>query len=454
MTLRGIGSREVQCSAREPASLTMPTGTRTQWGTARRGVLMALTFASTACSPTDAPGSNRVEQTDSAGVRILTYRTPSWTDSSRWRIDTAVQSRITSDGSDGSAPFRGFIAPVLLEDGGSAFVTETLELRWYDAGGRLRVQRSLKGQGPGEFRSFPAIRNLRGDTLELSDLIGHKVATYDHTGTLVASTNVDLARLHALGHWGECVVRLWPGGYRTNCAHDTSIPKTGTNKPIKFIGKGLTSLGEGRFRSLRRTWLLSPTLDAAVPLGVEGGIEQFGLPGNDFVTHPFYSHSLIAAGGTPFRVFTMRNPEYEIAVWDSTGRLLQQWRVPDARHVASEADHDAARQFVLEQEGTRPNRQRLEQLLHLVDAPDTLPAAVSLVMAETGELLVQRASPPRSADSIRTDVFAVDGQWLGTIALPPRSSIRQLTRDRVLLLRSDDDDVMTLEVRRVYRQFN
>lgn len=412
---------------------------------------IALGLCVAACSGGERSKTVDVVTADSAGVRIRNPRTPRWTDRTRWRIDTAPLFRVTTEGSDSAPPFRRFVSPVLLADGGTAFVTELPELRWYDARGQLRGRRRIRGAGPGEFSSPPVIIKLGGDTLELSDLVGRREATFDRNGRLVGTTAVEPAKLYALGKWAECTVRRWPRGYRTICAEDASIPKTGTNKPRRFIGDGLTSPGNGHYRPLRRTWLLTPALDSAMPLGIEGGTEQYGTKEGAFVIHPFYSRSLVAAGGTPFRVYTMRNPEYDIAVWDSVGRLIERLQLSNTRYVATDDDNEAARALMIEREASGPGRQQFLQSLSQLEAPDTLPASDGMFVAETGELLVHRMVPSSASDSSRTDVFNHQGDWLGTIVLPPRTYIGAVTRDRVLLIRRDDDDVMTLEVRRLYR---
>lgn len=129
----------------------------------------------------------------------------------------------------------------------------------------------------------------------------------------------------------------------------------------------------------------------------------------------------------------------------------KRWELSNTRYVATAADHDAARRAMAERERGGPHGQRLIESLSQVEAPDTLPASDGMFVAETGELLVHRALPPNSSDSTRTDVFNHQGDWLGTIVLPPQTFIRAVTRDRVLLIRRDDDDVMTLEVRRLLR---
>ena len=106
---------------------------------------------------------------------------------------------------------------------------------------------------------------------------------------------------------------------------------------------------------------------------------------------------------------------------------------------------------MIEREASGPDRQQFIQSLSQLEAPDTLPASDGMFVAQTGELLVHRMVPSSASDSSRTDVFNHQGDWLGTIVLPPRTYIGAVTRDRVLLIRRDDDDVMTLEVRRLYR---
>lgn len=392
-----------------------------------------------------------VTVTDSSGVRMVVNRTPQWGAAEGWRLDSAPETVVYTDERSGGEPFTYITSARLLSDGRVVLTTERAEVRAYSANGQLERLWSRSGDGPGELRDVSSMHRVAGDTVIVASNMGFRVLTFNARGTLVRDERPDRARITALGRWAECYSRYQADGSRISCQQDNTIPATATNRPSRMIARGFTSPGPGHLRQLRRTWIMTPTLDSAFPLGIEAGIEQYGVKrgtGETFLSHPHYSRSIVTAGGSPLRVAIMRNPEYRVELWSSRGRLEQVISRTQARRAPNEAERAYARDQLRRREGSRIAAQELEQMLAQIPEPDSLPAASDVQLLSSGNLLVRRFAA-LSTDSSAVDVFSDAGRWLGTMMLPPRSYILDVVGTRALLMRMDVDDVMSLEVHRV-----
>ena len=83
--------------------------------------------------------------------------------------------------------------------------------------------------------------------------------------------------------------------------------------------------------------------------------------------------------------------------------------------------------------------------------PDSLPAAVALTVAATGEVLVRREGFRPSQRQSIYDVCDRTGTWLGERQLPRHTRIVDVGRDYLLVIRNDDSDVPRVEVFRLQR---
>lgn len=395
--------------------------------------------------------NSAVTVTDSSGVSMVVNRRPQWGAADGWRLDSAPETVVYTDERSGGEPFTYITSARLLSDGRVVLTTERAEICAYSANGQLERRWSRSGDGPGELRDVSSMHRAAGDTVIVASNMGFRVLTFDARGTLVRDERPDRARIAALGRWAECYSRYQADGSRISCQHDNTIPATATNRPSRMIARGFTSPGPGLLRQLRRTWIMTPTLDSAFPLGIEAGIEQYGVKrgtGEYFLSHPHYSRSIVTAGGSPLRVAIMRNPEYRVELWSSRGRLEHVISRTHARRAPTAAERAYARDQLRRREGSRIGAQELAQMLAQLPEPDSLPAASDVQLLSSGNLLVRRFAG-LSTDSAAVDVFSDTGRWLGTMTLPPRSYILDVVGSRVLLLRMDVDDVMSLEVHRV-----
>jgi hypothetical protein len=197
------------------------------------------------------------------------------------------------------------------------------------------------------------------------------------------------------------------------------------------------------------------SLDTAYPIGITAGVEQFGVDmgaGKEaFVQHPFYSYAILVAGGTPTRIAMMLNPEYRIEMWTPTGVLERVIKRVDARRPPTMPERADARIAMRERLQHINDRARIEQVIDAVPEPDTLPAAVAMVITTLGEVIVQREGLFPSQRASIFDVFDAKGLWLGELRLRPRTVIHEIDRDYITAVRVDNDDVQHVEVLRLRR---
>jgi hypothetical protein len=394
-----------------------------------------------------APRANAPQFTarDSAGIEVVDNLSSA---GATWQVDSVPTTAIGSDEGDPHAQFTRIVAAHRLSDRRVAVATDKGVLL-FGADGKFVRAVAGAGEGPGEFRDVEGLTRLRGDTLVVADFLGRKVAHFTPDGTLLREEHLDGARFNRLASWGECKTEYLPDGSRLACAVDAAIPKTETNRdpPGRDPGPGL-------LRQLKRMYIVSPTLDTAYKLGVEAGIEQFGVKGPQqtmFFMHPFYSWSLVAAGGAPMRVVSMTNPAYVIEVWTPQGKLERIIRRPNGRRAPTPAERTGALATLHKEASRYRDTTGIDAILAAVPMPDSLPAAVALMVSDSGLIFVMREGMLSGQTSTRLDVFDRQGHWLGVLALPPRIRLLEAGADYLLYARFDQDDVPHIEVHRMTR---
>ena len=121
---------------------------------------------------------------DSAGVRIVQNRRPTWTDKDAWHVDTAplVDIGERDQLSQLGQTFRlndGRI--VVAHRGGS-------EILFYSPTGELTKRVGRRGSGPGEFREISSmVLGPHGDSIVVWDYSQNRLSVFDTAGMFVRS---------------------------------------------------------------------------------------------------------------------------------------------------------------------------------------------------------------------------------------------------------------------------
>lgn len=379
---------------------------------------------------------------DSSGVAIVEHRgTPRDTS---WRMASTPMTRIGSaSGTDANATFSIIQGAVRLSNGTVVVLTRD-DARWFDANGRYLTTAPRKGGGPGELRFANQIVRLAGDSVLVSgnSFADQKDATFTPAGKLAHEELLDYAKFRGLGRWLEGPFGVLPDRSRYVSAEAPELPAR-NEQP-------------GLLRNFTRTYRVNPSLDARYALGLDGGIEQFGIDLGDrwpyFVVHPFHSRSAFAAGGDNLRVAMVTNPQYVIDLWRPDGRLERSIRRIDGRRAATATDKVAARAQLKANE-TRYSRKdpaTVDRIIGAVPVPDSLPSVRRLFITPDGSVLAVRWSIDDKAPVIY-DVFDPRGAFVSVFHMPPRFRVLEFGRDYVLGVRLDDDDVPFVEAYRLIR---
>ena len=405
------------------------------------------------------PEHNNVATTrrDSARVEIVTNDRRAFdTTTMQWRVDAAPTTSIGGNESDPQQHFEFIFAARRLSDGRVVVATQS-ELRWFSASGAYLMTSSRAGDGPGEFRYLQTLYRRNGDTLVAADQAGQRVSTFGPDGAFIRESRLDWQRFRSLGRWAECESGLLPDGSRFACAPDSTIPPSATNRANRMVKPGWSSPGPGHLRQLQRTHIIPPSLDRTYRISIVAGIEQFGVPigRNDataFASHPFYSRSVLAAGGEPMRIVTMLNPDYRLEVWTPAGQLERVINMNGARRTPTPLERTAARDEVTRRLSRQVDPALLSNAVTQVEVPDSLPAAVDLAISSENEIVVTRDAWLPATTRTLVDVFSGRGAFIGWFQLPPSTRIFEVGSDYVLVARYDEHDVPHVEVYRLHRQ--
>ncbi|MBC8086911.1 MAG: hypothetical protein H7Z40_06570 [Phycisphaerae bacterium] len=385
---------------------------------------------------------------------IVNNASPQWDLSARWRVDTVPITRVGHDENEIESQFKSIWGATRLSNG-NIVVSADNDVRMFGPDGKFIKTVARRGNGPGEFPSGGRLLRLPGDSILVWHEVaegGRKIAIFGSDGSFIREERPDGDALRKLGPWSECHSMVFRDRSWLGCKKDSTIPATATNRASKLLAKGYSSPGPGHLRQFERRHLIPATLDTTHRIGIEGGIEQFGVAlkggGETFIQHPYYSRSLIASGGAPLRIATITNPAYNSEMWTPDGRLERIIRRANGRRIPS-AEEKAELPALLRQWNDR--RDADEATLAQMPTPDSLPAATGLLVGADGHIVVGREGTLPPYRRATFDIFNPDGYWLGELELPGRTYIMELGTDYILALHRNEDDVPVLGVFPLHR---
>jgi len=329
----------------------------------------------------------------------------------------------------------GRIGDVVRLSNGHVVVAVGSDARWFDADGRHVRTGTRNGSGPGEIQGpILSLTRMAGDSVAATEMRGgqFKHVVLSPSGEFVRETRVDPEKLGRLGDWGECFVSVLPDLSMVRCEVTPSEREGGPNP------------GPGLLRRLRRLVHVSSNLDARHNLGYDIGLEQYGLnvgTSTYFVRHPFHARTHVAYGGTPMRIAIVTNPPYALEVWTASGVLERIIRRRDGRRSPSSIELDWAREQLIASE-RRYNPKMVDRVVTDVPTPDSLPAAVDLLMSSEGDILLQRFH----VDSTIFDVFDARGAYVRELRFPSGFRPLHIADGYFTGIRVDVDDIPLVEV--------
>jgi hypothetical protein len=164
---------------------------------------------------------------------------------------------------------------------------------------------------------------------------------------------------------------------------------------------------------------------------------------------PFGKQLTVRAHGTALYVGAGDDHAVRVVTGNGNAPRLLQWSgslVPlsppliDAYIAATVADAPPAQ------------RAAATALLRRAPFPATLPAYATFVVADDGALWVGRYTPRGQGARQTFDVFDSTGATLGSVVMPARFAPSQITRDHVVGVWLDEDDVTHVRVYRLVRE--
>lgn len=379
----------------------------------RRG-LLPLSLAAVACGGDARP--HRFTVRDSAGVRIVDNTAPAWSPETAWRVADAPSLSIGGQEGEAAYLFHGVVGARRLSDGRIAVADySSHQIRVFDAAGRHLASVGGQGDGPGEFRFMSLFWSLPGDTLVISDIRG--LSLFDAAGTFVRRTA--LASVPG-GSPAQALGQLRDG---------TIIAMRGA--PIRAAGASgrVDEMLEVHAFRPDGSWIALVDSVPAAPLWRNSDAPTIRRM-------PFYSYPARGMGTT--HVYLLHGePQIDVFRADGTFENSFRW-TPPSRELTGE-NIERYRTHVLAPASNPESRRNLEQFLDEVPMPERIPAVgeSTALLDENGYLWVEAYHFPW-VDTAEWIVFSPEGEWLGSVSLPPNFTLHDVGRDWVLGVARDE----------------
>jgi hypothetical protein len=414
----------------------------------RSGMVAALVPLTACGGSTDARPP--IVSYDSSGSRIVVNRQPA--QSLRWSVSAAPALRIGAAFGTNLYEFHDIQGATRLADGRIAVLDGgSGQLRMYLANGHAEWAAGRLGDGPGEAREPRSLQRVGGNLLQYQD--GLSRIRYRDDGTLISHDQFDYAALRRLG--------------------DYDIGEACRGLP-NFIGDDvLVCWTHSPERSFEAPWSLSLGVGVMPWNGTR--VDTVGM----FFIHegwqarlPRISRDpvpLIAPHGTTGKIrYDPRqsallhgiSSEYSIFVRPVTGGETLTVRRASAVRKRTDVERALTRDW-----GPNPPmlREAVERYSDRLPANEEVSLALDYYFDELGFLWVKRRPTGEDHGGLDTiaapngalygtvekpsgshDVFAADGRYIGTVAVPPSLTVLEIGRDYVLGM-----DVDRLGVQRV-----
>jgi hypothetical protein len=384
------------------------------------------------------PTVDAVTVTDSAGMRIVASTAPAWGATTPWRIDTAPDL-VIGDAATLPSVLLVSVTGVRELDNGQLVVSldDDKTVRWFDRDGKEVRRSGGPGEGPGEYLSVAIIGEL-GDSLLLWD--------------------GQLDRATVLGPDGAFVRSFHPAFADTAVAYGLAV--SGAFADGRLLLAGRSGAQSAMPSGLRRDTL--PLAVASRDGMVERvlvqvlGHENVIVTGPGFVTmlpRPFGARTAITPDGTSLLV---SDGQYdEVIRYSLDGEPSAIYRLDRPRRLIALTEVEQQRRRLAQQVEQLPATigQAVSDAMAGVGVPTVYPAHDRILVDATGSIWMREDIGPRRTEleGHHWDVLDREGHWLGQVTTPARLEVYHVTRDRVIGVWRDENDVEHVRVHKLSR---
>jgi hypothetical protein len=397
-------------------------------------LLVAVVSGLTAACASEGTVSEAYTVRDSAGLRIVESAQPTWGVGEAWTVTAEPVLHIgVADG--GAEEYRFTAIAGLAQHGGTWQLEDgtivaadfgSRQIRRYASDGTFTHGWGRRGQGPGEFQQLLVVP-YRGDSILAIDVV--RYSFYDAEGSLGRLVTVDLREVD---NTGARPLPIASTGLQLAFADGSFLA---IRSPAPIFTAGECTADERIF------FRFDADAQFVDTIGVYPAPDRcFTAPGSALLSIPFEQEFVFTAHGTDVYVGSVDGFEVRrVSVLDGNETLIRASHVDQtttdahrngfgdfAREIASSNNRDPA---------------AVERELLEVEFPPTVPAFSQLMVDSDGHLWVRHYKQRWSPGPETWSVFAPEGHLLGTVETPEDLQVRQIERDFILGIWTDDFDI-------------
>jgi hypothetical protein len=375
-------------------------------------------------------GPPLIVQRDSAGIEIIEALRPLWGDSSLWSIDPEPLLDLTVSGGGPSHEFFRVRGLKQRSDGSLVLANRaSQEIRLYSREGAFLGAMGGPGQGPGEFSNLQRVKFVADTVIALD---------YDGQVTVVGP-DMELVRTFALPFSVQDIHSLGDGtvlGESTVWAGLEEVANQLVRPPLALVrfdleGVVIDSLGE---RPGRESYSFSYEDNAGDGQALFGKAAQ------------------VAALGP--RVFYGSSDLMQVEELDPGGNVTRILRIPGYGLDLTDAQIAAERDAHLDVDlpPGMPLPPWFRRTVEALPAPSTRPAYANMLVDLSGAFWLELYRGASERDQPQEWlILDAGGIWLGTVEVPDRFSVTDITMDAVLGVWEDELDIEHPQVLRLTR---
>lgn len=411
---------------------------------------LAMLTLAVGCGGGDDGGSAATVR-DSAGIAIVENEGGQGL-AAGWSLSAEPTLQLGGDAVTPELDFSRIAGALQLADGSLAVANGgSSEIRFYDASGAHKLTSGREGSGPGEYAGIAGMWRTPADSLVVLDIMVRRLTVLGPDG--------GVGRSFHLAGMGGAMAPTADGN--VSLAIPAGLMADGSMIGLS-MGFQINSDREGSFRDSI----------PAVHFGADGAVlDTVGwFPGIEMESMElsFMGQTMKIPTQVPLgrntialaaegRFFVATNDRWEVQVWEPGRGLTRLIRVNQLDRPLNPDGVDLHRKELIEQMDAQggasipaPLRDQMVTRINSAPYPAMLPFVTTMLMDAAGHLWVQEQDQPGDR-SPRFGVFNPEGQLLGWVDMPERFRPTQITRDAVIGVWQDDDDVEYLRVYRLTR---